>query len=386
MFSSENEKNIEVSVVIPCLNESETLENCLYKVKQALFDCPQNWEIIVADNNSSDNSAEIAEKNGAKVVTVAERGYGNALMGGINSAAGKFIVMCDADESHDFLEIPNFINKLRDGFEIAQGCRMPAGGGTISAGSMSFLHRRVGNPFFSLLVRRWFHVPIHDVNCGFRGFTREFYDKLDLRCTGMEFSPEMIIKASLVKAKMVEIPVTHFPPGRKSQPPHLRTFRDGWRTLRFFLMFSPRWLFLLPGIFLVFLGIAAYLLFVFDYPAFSQNVQIQMAIFATLAILCGYQSILFAIFTKAFAINEGLLPADKRFERFFEIVNLERGIILASITLLTGFVFLILAFFQIGFYSLQFLDFIFLGATMIAVGFQTILSGFFSSILGMKRK
>ncbi|HSK73760.1 MAG TPA: glycosyltransferase family 2 protein [Pyrinomonadaceae bacterium] len=386
MSSSTNSNNTEVSIVIPCLNEADTLENCLLRAKKALLDCTENGEIIVADNNSTDDSAKIALENGAMVVSVKERGYGSALMGGISAAKGKFIVMGDADESHDLLEIPKFIEKLREGFDIAQGCRFPAGGGTISSGSMSFLHRRIGNPFFSLLVRRWFNAPIHDVYCGFRAFTRQFYDRLDQRCTGMEFAPEMIIKASFLNAKIVEVPVTHHPDGRKSHPPHLRTFRDGWRTLRFFLMYSPRWLFLLPGILLVLAGIIAYLLLVSDVFISSINGQIQTAMFGSLAILCGYQSILFAIFTKVFAISEGLLPVDERFNRFFEIVNLERGLTVASITLFVGFIFLVLGFLQAEIFFLEFLHFIFIGATMIAVGFQTILSGFFTSILGMKRK
>lgn len=386
MSSSTNSKNIEVSIIIPCLNEADTLENCLVKAQKALRNCTENGEIIVADNNSADSSAEIAQKNGAKVVLVKEKGYGNALMGGIGAAEGKFIVMADADESHDLLEIPKFIEKLREGFDIAQGCRFPSGGGKISSGSMSFLHRRIGNPFFSLIVRRWFNAPIHDVNCGFRAFRRDFYVRLDQRCTGMEFAPEMIIKASFLKAKIAEVPITHHPDGRKSHPPHLRTFRDGWRTLRFFLMYSPRWLFLLPGILLVFLGIAAYLFLVLDFFNDSVNGQIQTAIFGTLSILCGYQSILFAIFTKVFAINEGLLPEDERFNRFFEIVNLERGLVVSTATLFVGLIFLILGFLQASFFLIEFLHFIFIGATMIAVGFQTILSGFFASILGMKRK
>lgn len=386
MSSSTNSNNIEVSIVIPCLNEADTLENCLFRAKKALLNCTENGEIIVADNDSTDDSAKIALENGARVVSVKERGYGSALMGGISAAKGKFIVMGDADESHDLLEIPKFIEKLRDGFDIAQGCRFPAGGGTISSGSMSFLHRRIGNPFFSLLVRRWFNAPIHDVYCGFRAFKREFYDRLDQRCTGMEFAPEMIIKASFLNAKIAEVPVTHHPDGRKSHPPHLRTFRDGWRTLRFFLMYSPRWLFLLPGILLVLAGVAAYLLLVSDVFNSSINGQIQTAMFGSLAILCGYQSILFAIFTKVFAISEGLLPVDERFNRFFEIVNLERGLTVASITLFVGFIFLVLGFLQAEIFFLEFLHFIFIGATMIAVGFQTILSGFFTSILGMKRK
>jgi hypothetical protein len=243
---------------------------------------------------------------------------------------------------------------------------------------------------FSLLVRWWYRVPVNDVNCGFRGFTREFYDKLDLRCTGMEFAVEMVIKSSFQNARIAEIPITHHPDGRISHPPHLRTFRDGWRTFRFLLMYSPRWLFLLPGILLVLLG-----LFIFGFsqfriwqsPEMQNNLKIiQTPVIASLAILCGYQSILFAIFTKSFAINEGLLPVDKQFTKFFEIFNLERGLAVAAIALVIGIVFLIIGISGSNFLIFDTLHLFFTGATLIAVGFQTILSGFFASILGMKRK
>ncbi len=376
----------EVSIVIPCLNEADTLETSLKRAQIALRNCTESGEIIVADNGSSDNSAEIASRNGARVVKVEERGYGSALMGGIAAAKGKYIVMGDADESHDLSETPRFIEKLREGYDLAQGCRLPSGGGTITEGSMSFLHRHLGNPFFSFLVRRWFHSPLHDVYCGFRAFTKDFYYSLDQRCTGMEFAPEMLIKASFLKAKIVEVPITHHPDGRVSQPAHLRTFRDGWRTLRFFLMFCPRWLFLVPGIFLVLVGSITFVLSTFNFFRSATEIQIQISILASLAILCGYQSILFAIFTKVFAISEGLLPADPRFDRFFEVINLERGLTFASITLLSGSAFLILGIFHFKPASIEPMNLVFLGATMVAVSFQTVLSGFFTSILGMKRK
>ncbi len=381
---------VEVSIVIPCLDEEDTLENCIRIAQEAINKLGVKAEIIVADNNSTDDSAEIARRNGARVVLVKEKGYGHALMGGIAAANGKFIIMGDADENHDLSEIPKFIEKLNENFNFVLGCRFPKGGGIISSDSMSFLHRWVGNPMFSLLVRWWYSVPVHDVNCGFRGFTREFYNKLDLRCTGMEFAVEMVIKSSFQNARIAEIPITHHPDGRVSHPPHLRTFRDGWRTFRFLLMYSPRWLFLLPGILLVLFG-----LFIFGFSQFRiwQGSQmqinlkdIQTLIIASLAILCGYQSILFAIFTKSFAINEGLLPIDKQFTKFFEIVNLERGLAVASIALFIGIVFLIFGISESNFLIFDTLHLFFFGATLIAVGFQTILSGFFTSILGMKRK
>jgi glycosyltransferase involved in cell wall biosynthesis len=381
-----SEKNIEISLVIPCLNEADTLEICLRKAAEGLKNCRTNGEIIVADNGSTDDSAKIARRAGARVVSVAEKGYGNALMGGIAAARGKFVVMGDADLSHDLSELPKFLEKLRAGFDLAQGCRLPSGGGRIAENSMSFLHRRVGNPLLTLIVRSWFDVSVHDVYCGFRGFRKDFYERLDQRCTGMEFAPEMIVKAGFLNAKIAEVPITHHPDGRQSQPPHLRTFRDGWRTLRFFLMYSPRWLFLLPGIFLVLLGSLVYFFGLFGFFPADEKTTIQISIFASLAILCGYQSVLFAIFTKVFATNEGLLPEDARLNRFFEIVNLERGLTTALFTLIIGVILLFLGVADKPFWFFSATHLIFLGATTIAVSFQTILSGFFVSILGMKRK
>src|SRR5439155_4592494 len=237
----------EVSIVIPCLNEADTLAICIRKAIAAMERHRIAGEVIVADNGSTDGSVEIARREGARVVSVTTRGYGAALMGGIDAAAGRFIVMGDADDSYDFSDIPRFVEKLRQGYELVQGCRLESGGGRVLPGAMPFLHRWFGNPLFSFLARRWFHAPIHDVYCGLRGFTRELYERLQQRCTGMEFATEMIIKASLQGARILDVPVTLHPDGRRAHAPHLRTFRDGWRTLRFFLLFSPRWLFLVPG-------------------------------------------------------------------------------------------------------------------------------------------
>src|SRR6184192_3964338 len=249
---------VEVSVVIPCLNEQDTLARCLEKARKAFSEHNIAGEILVADNGSTDLSRTIAEREGARVVTVQEPGYGSALMGGIAAANGRFVVIGDADDSYDFLELHKFVEKLREGFDLVQGCRLPSGGGTVRPGAMPFLHRWWGNPMFSFMVRRMFRAPVHDVYCGMRGFTKALYVRLDQRCTGMEFATEMIIKASLAGAKIGEVPITLHPDGRKSHPPHLKTFRDGWRTLRFFLMCSPRRLFLLPGLVLIALGLAGY--------------------------------------------------------------------------------------------------------------------------------
>src|SRR6266496_1451581 len=249
---------LEVSVVMPCLNEADTLEACIAKAQRALGEHRISGEIIVADNGSTDGSQAIATRMGARLVHVEAKGYGNALMGAIAAARGRFVIMGDADDSYDFLQLPRFVNKLREGFELVQGCRLPAGGGTVLPGAMPFLHRWWGNPMFSLFARWWFGAPVNDVYCGLRAFRKDFYQRLDQRCTGMEFATEMIIKSSLYHAKIAEMHIPLHPDGRKAHAPHLITFRDGWRTLRFFLMYSPRWLFLHPGILLIVLGILGY--------------------------------------------------------------------------------------------------------------------------------
>jgi glycosyltransferase involved in cell wall biosynthesis len=384
---------VDVSVVMPCLNEVDTLETCIRKAQQAMREHGIAGEVIVADNGSSDGSQAIAVRAGARVVDVPLRGYGNALMGGIAAARGRFVIMGDADDSYDFLEIPRIVAKLREGFDLVQGCRLPAGGGQIMPGAMPSLHRWLGNPMFSLMVRRWFRArSIHDVYCGLRGFSKELYDRLELRCTGMEFATEMIIKASLFQEKIAEVPITLHPDGRRSHPPHLKTFRDGWRTLRFFLMYSPRWLFLIPGAGLVLLGVAGYAVAMPALTWRGVTFDAHTLLIASLAILCGYQAILFAIFTKTFAVSEGLMPPDRHYTRFYELVNLERGLIVAGLALLLGIVLLLAAVNQwrlAGFGRLDYahtMRLVVPGMTLTALGFQTVVSSFFVSILGMKRR
>jgi glycosyltransferase involved in cell wall biosynthesis len=377
---------------MPCLNEADTLETCIEKAQRALREHHISGEIIVADNGSIDGSQAIAARMGAHVVHVPAKGYGNALMGGIAVARGTFIIMGDADDSYDFLEIPAFLDKLRERFDLVQGCRLPSGGGHVRPGAMPLLHRWWGNPMFSSMARRMFHAPIHDVYCGMRGFTKELYDRLDQRCTGMEFATEMIIKASLFGADIAEVPITLHPDGRKSHAPHLKTFRDGWRTLRFFLMYSPRWLFLIPGMLLVLLGLIGYGVAMPRLTVKGVTFDAHTLLFASLAVLCGYQSILFAIFTKTFAISEGLMLEDPRLTRFFTCMNLERGLIMASIALLMGVALLLVAVNQWRLADFGHLDYartmrlVVPGVTLTALGFQTILSSFFVSIMGMRRQ
>jgi hypothetical protein len=329
---------------------------------------------------------------GARVVPVEEKGYGSALMGGIAAARGKFVIMGDADDSYDFREAPKFLEKLRQGFDLVQGCRLPLGGGNVTPGAMPFLHRWWGNPMFSWLARKWFRVPVHDIYCGLRGFTRSHYERLDLRCTGMEFATEMIIKSSLYRASIAEVPITLHRDGRKSHPPHLKTFRDGWRTLRFFLIYSPRWLFLVPGVALIALGLAGYGLALPGITLGRFTFDAHTLLFASLAVLCGYQSIMFAVFGKTFAIREHLMPEDPRMDRLYTLVNLERGLAVGLLSLAIGLGLLLVAineWRQRDFGRLDYshtMRWVVPGATLTALGFQTVLASFFISIVGMRRR
>jgi len=389
---STSEPPLEVSVVIPCLNEADTLANCIRKASKALGDHAIQGEIIVADNGSTDGCVEIAERMGARIVLVEPKGYGNALMGGISQARGKFILMGDADESYDFEEIPRFVEQLRRGFDLVQGCRFPSGGGRILDGAMPFLHRWLGNPLFSALARRWFHAAIHDVYCGMRAFTKTLYDRLDLRCTGMEFATEMIIKAALSRQSIAEVPITLHPDGRKSRSPHLKTFRDGWRTLRLFLICSPRWLFLIPGMALFLFAFLGYAIAMPGLKILGATFDAHTLLVASMAFLLGYQLVIFAILTKTFGIREGLLPPDPRMDLFFKFINLEKGFLGGALCVAGGLVLLLVALSE--WQAKQFgpLDYahtmrwVIPGVTLITFGFQTVFSSFMVSIIGLGRK
>jgi len=382
---------VELSIVMPCLNEADTLATCIANAHAMIQSTSLEAEIIVADNGSIDASRSIAESLGARVVSVSRKGYGSALMAGIEAARGRFVVMGDADASYDFGETPKFLSKLREGFDLVQGCRLPSGGGTVLPGAMPFLHRWWGNPMFSALARRWFHVPIHDVNCGMRGFSKALYSSLDQRCLGMEFAVEMLIKSRLHGARIAEVPITLHPDERISHPPHLKTFRDGWRTLRFYLLYSPRWLFLIPGIILIACGLVGYGI---AFPGMRINgvrFDVHTLLLASLSIICGYQAILFAIFTKVFAISEGLLPADPILVRAFRWFSLEAGLVAGLVSMLLGVALLFWAFrtWQLtGFGDLSYevtMRRVIPGMTLTTIGFETVLSSFFLSILGMRR-
>ncbi len=388
----EASRELEVSVVMPCLNEADTLAVCIQKAQKALLDHAIDGEIVIADNGSTDGSQEIATRLGARVVAVAARGYGNALMGGIAAARGKYVIMGDADDSYDFTEVPSFVRELRKGFSIVQGCRLPSGGGKVLPGAMPFSHRWLGNPMFSLLTRWMFRAPIHDVYCGMRGFTKDLFNRLDFRCTGMEFATEMIIKSALYGEKFAEVPISLHPDGRKAHASHLRTFRDGWRTLRFFLMYSPDWIFLFPGAALILLGVLGYALALPGATIMGATLGNHSLLVASLALLLGYESVLFAIVTKTFAVSEKLRPEDPALSWLFRKLTLERGLVVGAVVLIAGTLLIGVTANEwrlAGFGRLDYdstLRQVIPGVMLTAAGFQTILSSFFVSMLGVSRK
>jgi glycosyltransferase involved in cell wall biosynthesis len=382
---------IEVSVVIPCLNEAETVGTCVEKAVRWIQSRQVRGEVIVADNGSSDGSREIAGSRGARVIAIPNKGYGSALMGGIAGAQGRFVIMGDADDSYDFSALDGFLQKLRAGYELAQGCRLPEGGGKIMADAMPFLHRWWGNPMFSLLAQLWFGASVHDVYCGLRGFTKDLYQRLDMRCTGMEFAVEMIIKASLRKAKITEIPITLYKDGRQTRRAHLRTFRDGWRTLRFFLMFSPRWLFLIPGIALMTIGLSVFgLLLPGTFFIGQVGLDIHTLLFASSLIVVGFDAIAFALLTRVLASSMGFLPSKPILNRLNESLTLEGGLLISGILLASGFILAAYAFFRwssVSFGALDarvFVRLVITSTTLLTLGSQTALGTFFLSILNLQ--
>ena len=383
---------IELSIVMPCLNEAETVGVCVAKAAEWLRSNRVKGEVIVADNGSTDGSQGIAQAAGARVVGIAPRGYGSALMGGIEISRGKFIVMGDADDSYDFSDLGSFVARLRAGADLVQGCRLPAGGGRVMPGAMPKLHLWWGNPMFSAMGRLWFKTPIHDIYCGLRGFTRDCYERLGLRSMGMAFATEMIIKASLFGKKVTEVPIILYRDGRKTRKPHLKTFRDGWRTLHLFLMYSPRWLFVLPGLLLIALGLVAYALALPGVSLFGARLDAHTLLVGSLAILCGFNSIWFAIMTKLFAATEGMLPADPMLDRLMKVIDTERGLLAGFMGVLAGLALLLVAVNRWRLVRFGMLDYaaemrlVIPGATLIALSFQMILSLFFIDILKLHRK
>ncbi|HEY8758096.1 MAG TPA: glycosyltransferase family 2 protein [Candidatus Limnocylindria bacterium] len=372
---------LELTILMPCLNEAATVGACVDAAQQALRDLGVPGEVVVADNGSTDGSRELAAAHGARVVPVAERGYGAALLAGIEAARGRYVVMGDADQSYDFAEAGRYLARLREGYDLVMGNRFE---GAIEPGAMPSLHRYLGNPVLSGLGRLFFGSPVGDFHSGMRGFRRDAMTALHLRTTGMEFASEMIVRASLARLRIGEVPTT-LRPDRRGRPPHLRTWRDGWRHLRFLLLYSPRWLFLIPGIALVIGGVVVG-------AVVLPSARVHTLVYAAAAIIIGFQTILFALFTKIFAISEGLLPADPRLDRAFRYVTLETGLVAGGILLVVGLAGSLVA---LGLWSAasfgeldptDTLRLVVVSATALALGSEAVLGSFFLSVLGLRRR
>jgi hypothetical protein len=382
---------LQLTILMPCLNEAETLAQCIEKAKIGLARAGVPGEILIADNGSTDGSQSIAEKLGARVVPVQLKGYGNALRGGIAAAQGKYILMGDADDSYDFSEADRFVRKFEEGYDLVMGCRLPIGGGTIMPGAMPWKNRWLGNPVLSFIGRLFFKCPAHDFHAGLRAFTKESLEKMELQTTGMEFASEMVIKATLKKFRIAEVPITLHPDGR-SRPPHLKPWRDGWRHLRFMLIYSPRWLFLVPGLVLGAAGVAlSAALSTQDLRVGGIELNVGTLMMACMAIVVGFQLVSFAFFTKVFAIAEGLLPEDPKLTRVFKTFTLEKGLVAGLLILLGGVLFLCRSLWlwkQADFGVLPSTEAnlrrLIPAGTLIVLGIQAIFSSFFLSVLGLK--
>jgi glycosyltransferase involved in cell wall biosynthesis len=375
---------------MPCLNEAETLAVCIQKAQNYLSLSGVSGEIVIADNGSTDGSQQIAVDNGARVVAITSKGYGSALMGGIESALGKYVIMGDADDSYDFEHLDGFVERLRAGDKLVMGNRFAGG---IEPGAMPPLHKYLGNPVLSWIGRVLFPSHIRDFHCGLRGFDRDAILALGLRTTGMEFASEIVVKATLARIPVSEVPTTLKKDGR-SRPPHLRSWHDGWRHLRFLLIFSPKWLFLLPGAITFGIGIIGSLALLFG-PitigpvGFDVSSQIYLAAFA----LVGYQGILFWLLTKLYGQREGFfLPRGRAFERVAERATVENGVLVGAILFVIG---LAIAIVQLsvwanqGFGTLNPVETMRLAvpaSLFMILGAQTIMSGMFLGILAVDIK
>jgi glycosyltransferase involved in cell wall biosynthesis len=380
----------ELSIVMPCLNEAATVGACIDKALAWARSTGVSVEIVVADNGSADGSQRIAIERGARVVQVQERGYGGALMGGIASARGRFVIMGDADDTYDFGDLSPFLERLRAGDDLVMGNRFSGG---VERGAMPPLNRYVGNPALTGVGRLLFRSPVGDFHCGLRGFAREAILGLDLRTTGMEFASEMVVKATLRGLRISEVPTTLSRSATERQP-HLRPWRDGWRHLRFLFLYSPRWLFLYPGLFLMIAGllVGGWLI---PGPRTIGDVtfDVQTLLFAALAVVVGFQSVQFALFSKVFAISEGLLPEDPRLTAMFRYVTLETGLIIGAALAVVGAAGAIYAFTNWG-VSADFGDLdpseslrvTIPSVTAIALGAQVVLGSLFLSLLGLRRR
>jgi glycosyltransferase involved in cell wall biosynthesis len=378
---------MEFTILMPCLNEEETLGTCIQKARHSIERNQLHAEILISDNGSTDNSICIAESLGARVIHASEKGYGNALRHGIEKAKGKYIIMADADDSYDFNDLLPFVTKLREGNDLVVGNRFLGG---IEANAMPFLHRYLGNPVLTNLGRLFFNIPLGDFHCGFRGFNRQAIIDIRLSATGMEFASEMIVKSSQYSQKIAEVSVKLYRDGR-SRAPHLRTWRDGWRHLRFLLLFAPKWLFLYPGVMMVLLGVsisAALLPGPFSLGAVTFDVHTML--YAAIVTLIGNQMITFYFFSKIFAIRMALEKNDSWMSGFDKYFTLERGLALGGSLLFMGIlltIYSITVWNDSSFGNLQptlMLRIIIPAVTLLMLGIQIIFNSFFAGVLSIK--
>jgi glycosyltransferase involved in cell wall biosynthesis len=382
----------EVSIVMPCLNEAETLQACIEEAWRAINNSGVKGEIVIADNGSTDDSPSIALQAGARLVHIKDKGYGNALLGGIQAATGTYVLMGDADGSYDFGELPVFLERLRQGKDLIMGCRLPAGGGTIQPGAMPWKHRWFGNPVLSGLGKLFFRAPIDDFHCGLRAFRRDAILALDLRCAGMEFASEMVVKSTVAGLRVDQVPIT-LRPDRRTRAPHLRSWRDGWRHLRFMLLYSPKWLFFVPGLILFTVGMIGFLVLMFGQVRIGAvTFDTNTLLICSATILIGFQILFFAVYTKTFAVRAGLLRPDPRITRLLNAQPVEWGVSIGLVLLLLGagyLVYSVLKWQEVGFGNLSYpesLRIVIPGVTAVALGIQCIFSGFALAVLGLERR
>ncbi len=325
---------VELTILMPCLNEEETIEICIKKAQKALKENNIRGEVLIADNGSTDKSKQLALKCGARVIDVPEKGYGNAITEGTKQALGKYCVIGDCDDSYDFSNILPFLEKLRDGYDLVMGNRYKGG---IEKGAMPWSHRYIGTPIISFLGRLFYKLKIGDFNCGMRGYNRNSIIDLDLKCTGMEYASEMIVQANLNGLKITEIPTTLKKDGR-TRPPHLNSFYDGWRHLKFLFMYSPKWLFLIPGFILMIIGLIGSIIFIFKNIQLGSIVLgVHSRLYLGAMVVVGLQMIIFAMFAKIYAINSGMNPKNDRMSKFLNRMTVEKWLIIGIFFTILGF-------------------------------------------------
>lgn len=379
----------ELTILMPCLDEGETVGTCVRKACDFLERQGIYGEVLVVDNGSADGSPELARRAGARVVHERRRGYGSALLAGIAAARGRYVIMGDADDSYDFTALDPFVTELRNGAELVMGNRFKGG---IARGAMPLLHRYLGNPVLSGIGRLLFKSPVGDFHCGLRGFRRDAIRRLGFAARGMEFASEMVVKATIHGLRITEVPATLSPAGR-TRTPHLRTWRDGWRHLRFLLLFSPQWLFLYPGMALMLVGCAA-MLWLLPGPRRIAGVglDVNTLVYSGAAIVCGFQAVLFAVFAKQFAITTRLLPDDPRFRRVGSVLSVETGLVAGLVLLVSG---LVAGAYAVGLWGSRAfgpldvsvsLRLVAPSATALILGLQLIFSSFFLGVLGLNRR